>query len=125
LCQTPNLEDRVPLCMSPIDRVAQLYPQAHGSLFVAFYDSRGYGGGILTLLHTRASKNRTKHTITLSGQTEVCFLPASYWLPCVFCDTEDGVRNVGNHPLDCTAYVPEYFKHSSYLPINRPSLCLN
>jgi hypothetical protein len=27
-------------------------PQATGSLFVAFYDSQGYGGGILSCLHT-------------------------------------------------------------------------
>jgi hypothetical protein len=26
--------------------MVQLYPQALGSLFVAFYDSQGYGGGI-------------------------------------------------------------------------------
>jgi hypothetical protein len=32
--------------------VAQLYPLALGSLFVASYDSQGYGGGILTRLHT-------------------------------------------------------------------------
>jgi hypothetical protein len=38
--------------MSPTDRVSQLYPQALGSLFVASYDSKGYGGGILTRLHT-------------------------------------------------------------------------
>jgi hypothetical protein len=31
--------------------VAQLYPQALGSLFVASYDSLGNGGGILTRLH--------------------------------------------------------------------------
>jgi hypothetical protein len=31
--------------------VAQLYPQAPGSLFIAFYDLQGYGGGILTHLH--------------------------------------------------------------------------
>jgi hypothetical protein len=37
--------------MSPSERVAQLYPQAPGSLSIAFYDSQGYGGGILTLLH--------------------------------------------------------------------------
>jgi hypothetical protein len=37
---------------SPSDRLAQLYPQAPGSLFVAFYDSQRYGGGILTCLHT-------------------------------------------------------------------------
>jgi hypothetical protein len=49
---SPNLEDRVPVFMSPSDRVAQLYPQAPGSLFIVFDDSQGYGGGILTRLHT-------------------------------------------------------------------------
>jgi hypothetical protein len=37
---------------APGDRVAHLYPQAPASFFVAFYDSQGYGGGILTHLHT-------------------------------------------------------------------------
>jgi hypothetical protein len=31
--------------------VARLYPQTPGSLFVASYDSKGYGGGIRTHLH--------------------------------------------------------------------------
>jgi hypothetical protein len=31
--------------------MAQFYPQAPGSLFVAFYDSQGYDGDILTRLH--------------------------------------------------------------------------
>jgi hypothetical protein len=31
--------------------VAQLYPQAPGALFVAFYDLQGHGGGIVTHLH--------------------------------------------------------------------------
>jgi hypothetical protein len=48
----PNLEDQVSLFISPSDRMAQLYPRAPGSFFVAFYDSQGYGGGILTRLHT-------------------------------------------------------------------------
>jgi hypothetical protein len=48
---TPNLEDQVPVFMSPSDSVAQLYPQSPGSLFVAFYDSQSYGGGILNSLH--------------------------------------------------------------------------
>jgi hypothetical protein len=52
---TSNLEDQVSVFMCPSDRVAQLYPQAPGSLFVAFYDSQGYGGGILTPLHTGIS----------------------------------------------------------------------
>jgi hypothetical protein len=49
---TTNVEDKVSGIMAPSDRVVQLYPQAPGSLFVVFYDSHGYGGGILTFLHT-------------------------------------------------------------------------
>jgi hypothetical protein len=49
---TPDLKDRVPVFMFPSDKVAQLYPQAPGFLFVAFYASQGYGGGFLTLLRT-------------------------------------------------------------------------
>jgi hypothetical protein len=45
---TPNLEDQVSVYKFPSDRVAQ----APGSLFVAFYDLQGYGGGILTRRHT-------------------------------------------------------------------------
>jgi hypothetical protein len=41
---TPNLDCQVSVFMSPSDRMAQLYPQAPGSLFVAFYDSQGEGG---------------------------------------------------------------------------------
>jgi hypothetical protein len=47
----PNLEGQVPVFISPANRVAQLYSQALGPLFVAFYDSQGYGGGIRTRLH--------------------------------------------------------------------------
>jgi hypothetical protein len=43
----PNLEGQI----SPRNRVAQLYPRALGSLFVASYDSQDYGGDILTRLH--------------------------------------------------------------------------
>jgi hypothetical protein len=53
LRQSHNLEDQVSVFMSPSDRVAQLYPQAVGSIFVAYYDSQGCGGGILTPLSTR------------------------------------------------------------------------
>jgi hypothetical protein len=34
-----------------MNRVAQLYPRALGSLSVASYDSQGYGGGIVTHLY--------------------------------------------------------------------------
>jgi hypothetical protein len=53
LLQTLNMEDQVPVFMSPSDTVAQLYPQAPGSLFVAFYGFQVYGDGILTRLNTR------------------------------------------------------------------------
>jgi hypothetical protein len=40
-----NMEDQVPIFISARNRVAQLYPQALGSLVVASYDSQGYDGG--------------------------------------------------------------------------------
>jgi hypothetical protein len=43
--------EEVSVFTSPRNRVAQLYPQALGSLFVASYDSQGYDGGIRTRLH--------------------------------------------------------------------------
>jgi hypothetical protein len=48
---SPNLYGQVPVFISPSDRVAQLYPQTPGSLFVASYNSQGYGGGIQPLLY--------------------------------------------------------------------------
>jgi hypothetical protein len=38
---SPNLEGKVSVFISPRNRVAQLYPRTLGSLSVAFYDSRG------------------------------------------------------------------------------------
>jgi hypothetical protein len=59
--------------MSPSDRVAQLYPQARGSLFVAFYDSQGYGGGILTHLHKGICLNQMiKKIVIILKRTETC-----------------------------------------------------
>jgi hypothetical protein len=52
LLQTANLEDQVPVFMSLSDRVTQLYPQAPSFFFVAFYVSQGYGGSIVTRLHS-------------------------------------------------------------------------
>jgi hypothetical protein len=46
-----HLEGQAPVFISTRNRMAQLYPQALGSLFVAFYDSQGYGGGNWTYLH--------------------------------------------------------------------------
>jgi hypothetical protein len=60
--------------MSPTDRVAQLYPQATVSIFIAFYYSQGYGGGILTRLHTGGiyvliANNQNEFTLKI---TPVC-----------------------------------------------------
>jgi hypothetical protein len=40
----PNLDIQVPIFIFPRSRVARIYPQALSSLFVASYDSQGYGG---------------------------------------------------------------------------------
>jgi hypothetical protein len=48
---SPNLEDQVPVFISPRNRVAQLYPQALGFPFVVSYHSQGYGGSTRTRLH--------------------------------------------------------------------------
>jgi hypothetical protein len=52
---SPNLEGQFPVFISPRNRVAQLYPQALGSFFVASYYSQG--GGIRTRLHTDLTKS--------------------------------------------------------------------
>jgi hypothetical protein len=52
---SPNLEGQIPVFIYPRNRVAQLYPRALGSLFVASYDSKGYGGGTVARLHTGAT----------------------------------------------------------------------
>jgi hypothetical protein len=46
-----NLEGQVLVFISARNRVAQLHPQALGSLFVSSYDTQGYGGVIRTRLH--------------------------------------------------------------------------
>jgi hypothetical protein len=40
---SPIVEAQVPVFISPRNKVVLLYPQALGSLFVASYDSQGYG----------------------------------------------------------------------------------
>jgi hypothetical protein len=42
---SPNLEAQILVFISPSNSVAQLYPQALSSLFVASYYSQGYGAG--------------------------------------------------------------------------------
>jgi hypothetical protein len=47
----PKLKAQVPIFISPTNRVAQLYPQALGSLFVTSCDSQSYSGSIQTHFH--------------------------------------------------------------------------
>jgi hypothetical protein len=61
----PNLEGQVPVFISPRNRVAQLYPQALGSLLVTSYDSQGYGGGIRTRLHAGKSVSFSEYYINV------------------------------------------------------------
>jgi hypothetical protein len=58
---SPNLQGQAPVFISPRNKVAQLYPQAPDSLFVASYDSQGYGGGIPTRLHTGLREPRVEY----------------------------------------------------------------
>jgi hypothetical protein len=73
----------------PSDRVAQLYPQAPGSLFVAFYGSQGYDGGILTRLHTgnlphvvKRPRREAKHPHPSSAEVKNGAMPP--FLPNIF-----------------------------------------
>jgi hypothetical protein len=61
--------------------VAQIYPRALGSLSVASYVSQGYGGGILSHLHTGKyfTENETRricvfvYGIYVAEGAEICF----------------------------------------------------
>jgi hypothetical protein len=80
----PNLEVQVSVFMSPSHRVAQLYPQAPGSVFVAYYDLQGCGGSILTHLHTEMP-TRCQYTIfrlfrTFRDLQKTLTLALSLWL---------------------------------------------
>jgi hypothetical protein len=72
---SPKLEGQFTVFISPRNRVAQLYPQALGSIFVASYDSQGYSGSIdpastriilvfFFIVSARATQHR-KHSLTV------------------------------------------------------------
>jgi hypothetical protein len=61
----PNLKSQLPVFISPRNSVAQLYPRALGSLFVAPYNTQDYGGDILIRLHT-GQKVKVKVMLRLS-----------------------------------------------------------
>jgi hypothetical protein len=49
--ETPLIGNQVPVFISGRNKVVELYPQALGSVFVASYDSKGYGDDIRTQPH--------------------------------------------------------------------------
>jgi hypothetical protein len=60
--------------VSPNDRVAKLYPQEPNSLFITFYESPGYVGGILTRLHGGTKSRSCSQKITCHLQNpKVCY----------------------------------------------------
>jgi hypothetical protein len=63
----PNLEGQVPLFIYPRNKVAKLCPQALGSIFIASYDSQGYGGGIRTCLHVGNQQLKSQSYFTTGG----------------------------------------------------------
>jgi hypothetical protein len=84
---------QVPVCISPRNRVDQVYPRALGSLYVASYDSQGYGGGIPTFRQpggqmrrkvTSPFKNAFLYWVCLMEGSRVCDESASLsanWAP--------------------------------------------
>jgi hypothetical protein len=65
-----NLEGQVPVFISPRNRLAQLYPEALGSIFITSYNSQGYVGGIQTCFHTDFLAGY--HHTTLSDLIRFC-----------------------------------------------------
>jgi hypothetical protein len=66
---SPNLEGQAPIFISPRNRVAQLYPQALGSLSIVFYDSQDYVGGFRILFHTGHDWRQSQSHIATDGQS--------------------------------------------------------
>jgi hypothetical protein len=58
-----NLEGHVPIFVSPRNRMMQLYSRALGSIYIASYGSQGYGGDILTRLHSCCSLGNIIHVL--------------------------------------------------------------
>jgi hypothetical protein len=67
---SPNLEDQVSVFISPRNRVAQLYPQALGFIFVASYDPQGHGGYIRPRLYAGLTElSQSQSYVATDGQS--------------------------------------------------------
>lgn len=66
-----NLRLRSPYLCPPVGRVALLYARTLGSLFLASYDSQGYGSGI-----------KSQRYLTTEGQSvSLSWYQATFWDP--------------------------------------------
>jgi hypothetical protein len=87
--------------LSPRNRVAQLYPQVLGSLFVVSYDSRSYGGYIRTHLRKGIISTKSKTYVTTDGQSASLFWCQSSicgpWPDLYYCQTSVGLLMWGAH----------------------------
>jgi hypothetical protein len=63
----PTCRARSPVFISPRNKVSQLYPRALDSLFLASYDSEGYGGGILTRIQSQSHVTTEGQYVLVSG----------------------------------------------------------
>jgi hypothetical protein len=66
ICDSPNLKGQFPVFICPRNREAQLCPRALPSLFVASYDSQGYGAGILTRLKSKSHVTTDSRSVSMS-----------------------------------------------------------
>jgi hypothetical protein len=74
----PNLKCQIPAFISPRNRVARLYPQALDSLFIASYDSQGYGWSI----RPRFQTDWVENTVLNATSNVACVsVAAGTWLP--------------------------------------------
>jgi hypothetical protein len=91
--------------------MAQLYPQAMGSLFVASYDSQGYGGGIRTRRHTGLLLVSGQSHVTTDGQSAgqtSCQAPSEAPRPDTSMSLSDscGLVDVGALSDERTGHLP-------------------
>jgi hypothetical protein len=119
LRRTPNLEDQVPVFISPRDMVAQLWSQALGSLFVASYNSQGYGEGILTALHAGTNGtilSQIGHDHFLPHSFNLLFTPKIWKLPAGLHDATSQKRadiKFSSWQLDFASTV-SHTRHTSF-----------
>jgi hypothetical protein len=95
----PNLEGQASVCISPRNRVAQLYPQALGSLFFASDNAQDYGGNIRTRL-------QTVHRDLISRSLNRLSYPESVWSnPTVASQTHISQLAVSFQPEHATCFL--------------------